>query len=62
MPFSSLITKFSRTSDIDGLIQQMFAHNKTQEVESPRMSESGFTLDKIMHLHINVDSAGVNMR
>ena len=30
----------------------MVAHIKTQ-VENPQMPESGFTLDKIMHLYIN---------
>ena len=30
----------------------MIAHIKTQ-VENPRMLESAFTLDKIMHLNIN---------
>ena len=31
----------------------MFAHIKTQ-VENPRMPKSGFSLDKIMLLHINL--------
>ena len=30
----------------------MLAHIKTQ-VENPRMPESGFSLDKTMHLYIN---------
>ena len=34
--------------DVEGV------HIKTQ-VENPRMPESGFTLDQIMHLHINFD-------
>ena len=34
------------------LIQRMLAHIKTQ-VENPWMPESGFSLDKIMHLYIN---------
>ena len=52
MPFNSLMTEFFESSDINDLIQRMFAHVKTQ-VEDPRMPESGFSLDKIMHLHIN---------
>ena len=52
MPFNSLMTEVFEGSDIDGLIQRMFAHINTQ-VENPRMPESGFTLDQIMHLHIN---------
>ena len=52
MPFNSLMTEFFEGSDINDLIQRMFAHVKTQ-VEDPRMPESGFSLDKIMHLHIN---------
>ena len=52
MPFNSFMTEFFEGSDTDGLIQRMFAHIKT-EVENPRMPESGFTLDQIMHLHIN---------
>ena len=53
MPFNSLMTEFLEGSDINDLIQRMFAHIKTQ-VENPRMPESGFTPDQIMHLHINV--------
>ena len=30
----------------------MLAHIKTQ-VENPRMPESGFALDRIMHMYIN---------
>ena len=52
MPFNNLMIKIFEVSDIDGLIQRMFAHIKTQ-VENPRMPESGCTLDQIMHLHIN---------
>ena len=52
MPFNSLMTEFFEGSDINDLIQRMLAHIKTQ-VENPRMPESGFTLDKIMHLYIN---------
>ena len=33
-------------------MQRMLAHIKTQ-VENPRMPESGFSLDKTMHLYIN---------
>ena len=51
-PFNSLMTEFFEGSDISELIQRMLAHIKTQ-VENPRMLESGFTLDKIMHLYIN---------
>ena len=46
------MTEFFEGSDINDLIQRMLAHIKTQ-VENPRMPESGFTLDKIMHLYIN---------
>ena len=52
MAFNSLMTEFFEGSDIDGLIQGMFVRMKTH-VENPRMPESGFTLDQIMHLHIN---------
>ena len=36
----------------------MLAHIKTQ-VENPRMPESGFPLDKIMHLHVNFHRLGL---
>ena len=49
MPFNSLMTEFSQGSDINDLIQCMLAHIKTQ-VEHPRVPESHFSLDKIMHL------------
>ena len=53
MAFNCLMTEFFEGSNTDELIQRIFAHIKTQ-VENPRMPESGFTLDQIMHLHINV--------
>ena len=34
-------------------MQRMFTHIKMQ-VENPRMPESSFTLDQIMHLHVKV--------
>ena len=52
MPFNSLMTEFFEASDINVLIQRMLAYIKTQ-TENPKFCESGFTLDKIMHLYIN---------
>ena len=46
------MTEFFEISDINDLIQRMFAHIKTQ-VENPKMPESGFSIDKIMDLYIN---------
>ena len=51
MPFNSLMTQFFEGSNIEEQIQRMFAHSKTQ-VENSSMHEE-FTLDRIMHLHIN---------
>ena len=52
IPFNSLMAKFFEGSDINELIQRMLAHIKTQ-AENPQMPESGFALDRIMHLYIN---------
>ena len=52
MPFNSLMTEFFEASDINDLIQRMLAYIKVQ-AENPKFPESGFTLDKIMHLYIN---------
>ena len=52
MPFNSLMTEFFEASDINDLIQRMLAYIKVQ-AENPKLPESGFTLDKIMHLYIN---------
>ena len=52
IPFNSLITEFFEASDINDLIQRMLAYIKAQ-TENPKFPESGFTLDKIMHLYIN---------
>ena len=52
MPFNSLMTEFLEASDIYDLIQGMLAYIKTQ-TEDPKFSESGFSIDKIMHLYIN---------
>ena len=51
MPFNSLMTDFFENSDINDLIKHMLAHIK-METENPRMPESGFSLDKIMHLYV----------
>ena len=52
IPFNSLMTEFFEASDINDLIQCMLAYIKAQ-TENPKFPESGFTLDKIMHLYIN---------
>ena len=52
MLFNSLMTEFFDASDIDDLIERMLAYIKAQ-TENPKFPESGFTLDKIMHLYIN---------
>ena len=46
------MTEFFQGSDISGLIQGILAHIKAQ-AKNPRMSESDFSLDKIMDLYIN---------
>ena len=53
MPFNRLMTEFFDASDINNLIQRMLAYIKAQ-TEDPKFPESGLTLDKIMHLYINV--------
>ena len=53
MPFNSLMTNFFEGSDVNHLIQCMLVHIKAQ-TENPKFPESVFTLDKIMHLYINV--------
>ena len=52
IPFNSLMTEFLDDSDINDLIECMLAYIKAQ-TENPQFPESGFTLDKIMHLYIN---------
>ena len=52
MPFSSLMTEFFDASNINDLIERMLAYIKAQ-TEHPKFPESGFALDKIMHLYIN---------
>ena len=51
MPFNSLMTEFFNGSNIEELLERMFAHIKTQ-TENPKFPESEFTLDHIMHLNI----------
>ena len=46
------LTEFFEVSDINDLIQPMLAYIKVQ-TENPKFPKSCFTLDKIMHLHIN---------
>ena len=52
MPFNSLMREFFQASDISVLKERMLAYIKAQ-TENPKFPESGFTLDKIMHLYIN---------
>ena len=47
-----MMAEFFDASDVNDLIQCMLAYIKTQ-TENPKFPESGFTLDKIMHLYIN---------
>ena len=51
MTFNSLMIEIFEVSNIEEHIQHMFVYIKAQ-VGKPRMPESGFTLDKIMRLHI----------
>ena len=51
MPFNSLMAEFFDASDIDDLIERMLAYMKAQ-TENTKFLESGFTLDKIMHLYM----------
>ena len=46
------MTEFFDVSDINDLIERMLAYIKAQ-TKNPKFPESGFTLDKIMHLYIN---------
>ena len=52
MPFNNLMTEFFDVSDISDLIERMLAYIKAQ-TEDPKFPESGFILDKILHLYIN---------
>ena len=54
MPFNSVMTEFFDASDITDLIERMLAYIKAQ-TQNPKFPESGFTLDRIMHLYINFD-------
>ena len=52
LPFNSLMTQFFQGSDSNDLTESMLAYIKAQ-TENPKFPESGFTLDKMMHLYIN---------
>ena len=52
MLFNSLMTVFFDASHINDLIERMLLYIKAQ-TENTKFSESGFTLDRIMHLYIN---------
>ena len=52
MPFNSMMTEFFEGGDINDLIQRMLAYIKAQ-TENLKFTESGFILDKIMHLFMN---------
>ena len=60
MPFNSLMTVFFDASHINDLIERMLLYIKAQ-TENPKFSESVFTLDRIMHLHINSHKLVVGM-
>ena len=44
--------EFFKGSNIEEIIQRKFVHIKMQLV-NPQISDSGFTVDQIMHQHIN---------
>ena len=50
--FNSKMMEIFQGSDVDELLMEMFAHIKTQ-VEHPALPQSGFTIDRIMHLDID---------
>ena len=50
--FNSKITEFFQASDFNELIEEMFSRIKTQ-VENPALPASGFSLDQVLHLHID---------
>ena len=50
-PFNNLKIEFFQAGDINDLIQLMLAYMKAQ-TENPKLTESGLTLDKIMHFYI----------
>ena len=52
MPFNSLMTEFFDTSDINDLMERVLAYIRIQ-TQNPKFPESGFSLDKIIHLYIN---------
>ena len=45
MPFNGLMAEFFESSDINDLIQRMFAYIKKQ-TENSKFPESGFSIDK----------------
>ena len=47
-------------SNIEELMLHMFVYIKIQ-TENPCMSESGFTLDQIIHLHINLHRLALSL-
>ena len=51
-PFNSKMMEIFQGSNIEKILEKMFAHIKTQ-IENPALPESGFTLDSIMHLDIS---------
>ena len=52
MSSNSLMTEFFEGSDTNDLIKRMLEYIKSQ-TENPKLPESGFTLDKVMHLYIS---------
>ena len=50
--FNSKMMEIFQGSNIDEILEKMFAFIKTQ-VENPALPKSGFTLDRIMHLDIS---------
>ena len=50
--FNSKMVEVFQGSDVEEILQGMFAYIKTQ-IEHPALPKSGFTLDRIMHLDID---------
>ena len=52
LPFNSKMMEIFQGSNIEEILEQMFAYIKTQ-TENPKFPKSGFTLDSIIHLDIS---------
>ena len=53
LPFNSRMTEIFQSSDLNEIVNEMFAHMRTQ-IENPALRDNGFRFNEILFLNVNL--------